>query len=317
MKTTSFFKLTLAMAGLTLGIVSCEEDTQTTTAISSTTKIPEKIISLNKAASEYNNFYETRIAPFEGKSAVNENRAIWFDLQTLENYLQKIETVTQEKGIQMISLGFILAADSDNKRTVVLAPMAMNPVSGINSAFSIDNGQITFLHGKTTDNHSTVAGTSNTNESLLLSSNGFISSTDAIKMYNNYYDTKLVPISHLVANDSRICFYEKGVFTEYLEYIKKQATENKIALSGINIAFGVYDNDPSLGEYANHQTLFFTPTSSSTKSNTKQSYSIHGNQSIEINFNQNTFNKIYDKSNEPNESSVANELAGSPPNPQL
>jgi len=314
MKTKSLIKCSLAIAGLTLGMASCDKDSQTEQEIASL-EVPEKVIPFNKAVEEYNNFYNTRIAPFQGKSSVDETRAVWFDLEALENHLQKIETVSQEKGIEVTGLSFILGADENNKRTVIIAPMAIHPKTAVDMPFSIDNNTITFLDNTAFDKYSNVTdltALTNTNQSLLLSTNGYISSADAIITYNTYYDTKVAPFSDIVKNDTRICYYKKGIFAEYIDFLKKQASINNITISGLNIVFGVYNNDVSLGEYANHQTLFLAPTALEAKSNTNESYSFNGKQTLKLDFNKHTFDKIIEKGNT-GQSSTTNELSGTPP----
>ncbi len=318
MKTKSFLKLSFAIAVLTLGIASCENESETTNQEATIAKIPKKIIPVNKAIDEYNNFYNTRIAPLQNEDSAIDNRAVWFDLQTLENYLQKIEAVAQQKGIEITDLGFVLGADHNNKRTVFLAPMTFDTASGIYRAFSIDNDKITFLHANPFDDYAKITNEvklANTDQSLILSSKGYISSAKAINMYNTYYDTKVKPLSDVIKNDTRICFYKKGVFKNYLDYIKQQAVNNKINLSGLNMVFGVYGKDSSFGAYANHQTLFFAPTFSEAKSgNNNTSYTLGADDEIIIlDFNKTNLEKTFSTRNDLQSTSLANELNGSPP----
>ncbi|WP_299256068.1 hypothetical protein [uncultured Aquimarina sp.] len=312
-----FLKCSLAIVGLTIGLASCEKENQTTEETSVELQVPEKIISFNKAVDEYNNFYNTRIAPFKGKSNLDETRAVWFDLESLENHLEKIETVAQEKGIQVSHLGFVLGANTNNVRTITIAPMASHPDTGENMPFSINNNQITFLDNNAFDKYSNITdlnSLTDKSQSLLLSTNGYISSAQTIEMYNNYYDTKVAPLYNVVANDSRICFYTKETFKNYITYIKRQAVDNNISLSGFNIVFGVYGDNPTLGrEFANHQTLFFAPTKTDTKSNDNKSYNFNGESIINIDFSQNILEKIISKLDNVESSSLANEIAGAPP----
>ncbi|WP_024772284.1 hypothetical protein [Aquimarina macrocephali] len=318
MKTKSFLKLAMAVVVLSIGIVSCEKDstnTQTTKeekgAIIET---PEKIIPISKAINEYNNFYTTRIAPFEAKSTQEENRAVWFDLQTLENYLQKTKTIANQKGIEITNYSFIFGADNEGKRTLFLAPMSIDAKTKTNKAFTIENDKVKFLYENPFDDYSSSIGSDNKVQSLILSNGGYISSKDAIVMYNNYYDKKVAPIEHIVEKDTRVCFYKQGIFENYLSYIKQQANNKGVNLNGVNLVFGVYDNSASLGEYANHQTLFFAPTIvSKTKNNTTISYTFNGNDMVSLDFNQNILSKIVAKSSNIASSSLANELNGSPP----
>lgn len=310
-------KCSIVILGLTIGLSSCERENETSLENQLNLETPEKIISFNKAVDEYNNFYNTRIAPFEGKSNLDDTRAVWFDIKALENHLEKIEIISQERGIEVTSLGFIFGSDDNNKRTIIIAPMSIHPETNIEMPFSIDNNKVIFLDNNAFDKYSDltiVDSLTDTEKSLVLNTNGYISVAKAIEMYNNYYDTEIISISTIVENDSRISFYRKGIFENYLNYIKNQAAEHNISISGLNLVFGAYGDNPTLGkEFANHQTLFFAPTQSDSKNGNNVSYSLNGNEKVEINFNLKTLERIDSKNNNYEASSFANELAGSPP----
>lgn len=225
---------------------------------------PNKIISIHKAINDYNNFYNTRIV----NDPSDQTRAVWFDFTILANYLSSIEAIAIEKGVEITRLAFLFGADSENKRTVFIAPMTFDKKFETHRAFSIDNNQITFLHRFAIEKYSDInslEGLHSTDQSMILGSNRYLTSAEAIVLYNNYFDAKVRPISDLVKDDTRHVFYEKGVFEEYLSYIKDESSKNDIDISGINFVFSSYDDDDSLGLYANHQNIFFLPTNSLNK----------------------------------------------------
>ncbi|RZS98917.1 hypothetical protein [Aquimarina brevivitae] len=106
MKKNTFLKLGFGVL-LSASIVSCENETSNEQELNSQL-IPEKIISLDKAIAEYNNFYHTRIAPFEGKANTNQTRAVWFDMKSLESHLNKINVVANQNNIAVTGISISL-----------------------------------------------------------------------------------------------------------------------------------------------------------------------------------------------------------------
>jgi len=98
-----------------------------------------------------------------------------------------------------------------------------------------------------------------------------ISSDQATKMYN-LYSRRVRTINKEVGKDkkgkqfnaTRSLFYDLGELENYIAYIKKQSKTAKVTPSGIRIYFAVYPDDhvrdKNNTDYANRQTLFFSPT---------------------------------------------------------
>lgn len=310
MKKDKILKLGLGIL-LSASIASCENDSAQNQELSEAL-VPEKIISLDKAVREYNNFYNTRIAPFEGKTSSEQIRAVWFDTKTLENYLNNVNSLAKQQNIHITGISFILTANEENQRDIIIAPLAKHPETNANMPFSIDNNKVIFIDDNAFDAYSNLAdynALTDVAQSLLLSIDGNVSLATAIKNYNSYYDLYVEPLSNMVKNDSRFCFYEGNLFRNYLNYIKKQAKENKVDLNGVNIVYGVYDNSPALGEYANHQTLFLTPSIT----NGKSVFSLTKEAGFSFDFETNIIELSSLKSEDISSSSLSNEMGSSPP----
>ena len=220
---------------------------------------PAKLISLEKAVTYYNNFYNTRIA-FDNS---DKTRAVWFEFEMLESYFKRVASFCNEQNIEITRFVFLLGAEDNGKRTVFLAPATYDERLDLHRAFSIDHGEITYLHRFAGEDHSTITDFTqlqSKEESLILSNNGPISSAEAIQLYNNYYDFVTGPFSETVEFDTRFVWYEKGEYEEYLTYLKTQSKEYNQELTGVNVIFASIDNSPLEGEYSNHLTLFFAPT---------------------------------------------------------
>ena len=220
---------------------------------------PAKLISRKQAVDYYNNFYHTRIAT----GYLDDNRAVWFSIEQLENYFEKVNALCAEKAIEITRFVFLLAAKENGERTVVLAPATYDEQLDLHRAFSLDNGKVTYLHRFAGEDYSTIkeyTGLHSLDESLLLSNEGYISSATAVQWYNNYFDTVTGPFTAVLKGDTRFVWYEKGEFEEYLSYVK----ENSSNSVGINVIFGVKDNNELEGIYANRITLFFAPDTSKT-----------------------------------------------------
>lgn len=219
--------------------------------------VPAKLISLEKAVTYYNNFYNTRIAA--GHS--NKTRAVWFEFKQLENYFERTTTFCVEQNIEISRFVFLLGATKKGQRTVFLAPATYDEQLDLHRAFSFENGKIIYLHRFAGEDYSTITDFTelqSTEESLILSNKGTISSAKAIQLYNNYYDVVTGPFNNIVDSDTRFVWYEKGEFEGYLTYLKENCNDP----SGVNIIFGVNNNNKAEGIYANRLTLFFAPTTS-------------------------------------------------------
>ncbi|MEM8508547.1 MAG: hypothetical protein AAF717_11985 [Bacteroidota bacterium] len=221
--------------------------------------IPEKSISLEKAVNYYNNFYNTRILHDPSDST----RAVWFEFSMLERYFKEVVTTCEKRNITITRFVFLLGADPEGKRTVFLAPATYDAQLDLHRAFSLDNDEITFLYRFPGENYSTITAfehLQSTDQSLILSNKGHISSAEAIALYNHYYDVKTGPFTPVVPLDTRFVYYEKGEFEAYLSYLKAQSSAHDIALDGIHMVFAAIEDIEEEGPYANHITLFFAPT---------------------------------------------------------
>ncbi|MEO1485925.1 MAG: hypothetical protein AAFU57_09265 [Bacteroidota bacterium] len=266
-----FVSFALVMAALTIS--SCDRERtgssiEPESALPPSDEIPEKLISVSEAVDYYNNFYESRVLSRAGKSS-SETRKVWFSFALLEDFFAKVERVSQEKGIEITKLTFILGSDADGERTVMMAPATYDPGLGINRTFTIEDDEIIFLHAYPGDKHSNLPESSlsaqNFSNSLVLGSQGYLASKDVITMYNRYYDLEVGPYTDKIEWDTRLVYYFPGEFEGYLSYLKQNDISNdEIEISGINAIYAAYDNDPAEGIYANHVTLFFTPTDAST-----------------------------------------------------
>lgn len=222
--------------------------------------VPEKLIPLEKAVTYYNNFYHTRIAI----DASDQTRAVWFNFEQLENYFNRVYTICSEKSIEITRFSFVLGASASGERTVFIAPSTYDEGFDLHRAFSFDNGALSFIHRFPGENYSSITNFENKHsleESLLLAPTGLISTADAITLYNNYYTFKTGPFTPIMPFDTRFIHYEKGEFEGFISYLKY----HKDDITGVNAIFGAKDDIPSEGLYANHTTLFFSPTHENTK----------------------------------------------------
>ncbi|QKX05099.1 hypothetical protein HN014_09265 [Aquimarina sp. TRL1] len=310
MKTSHRMRQAFFAVVATITLSSCEQEAST--AETANVSPPEHMISLDKATTEYNNFYTTRIAP--RKTATEENRSVWFDIGQLRQHLNRMDQIAAQYQIPITKLSFLLGANAQGQRTVLIAPMTFDSQSGSHRAFTIEQQQLRFLHTDPYDNYSLIASPdTETETSLVLGTSGLVSTAETVAQYNRYYDTKVVPIADQVPHDTRICFYKKGIFSAYLDYLQQQAADNQITLDGVQVVFGVYDNTPEMGAMANHQTLFFAPTETGGKNKQTISYSIIESTKVILDFSQNTLSVPSHKTGDNQSSSIMNELNGSPP----
>lgn len=227
-------------------------------------EIPEKLINLNRATSYYNNFYNTRLA----NDRSDESRAVWFELKMLQEYFNRANNFCASQNIEISRFVFLLGATENGERNVLIAPATYDERLDLHRAFSLDNNEITYLHRFPGENYSTIKDFTrlkSTEQSLVLSTKGLVSSAEAVTQYNNYFDTILSPLASAIPLDTRFVYYEVSEFEAYLTYLKTQAKENNINISGINAIFGAKDNTENEGMFANLVTLFFAPTAEGLK----------------------------------------------------
>ena len=158
-----------------------------------------------------------------------------------------------------------MRADKNNKRIVFIAPIKYDKRLDLHRAFSFDNGHVTYIHRFAGEKYSTVKDLhtlQSVEQSLVLGDSGKISTAKTITLYKNYHDAINAPFSDVVESDTRFVYYDKGEFEAYIDYLSNQSIDHGIKISGLNVIFGVKNNNASEGIYANHLTLFFAPTSS-------------------------------------------------------
>jgi len=219
---------------------------------------PAKLISLERAVTYYNNYFNTRLA----KKDTDQTRAVWFSLELLNNYFTRVNALCAAKNIEITRFVFLLGADSNGKRTILLAPATYDTQLDLHRAFSLDDGDVSYIYRFAGENYSTItdlAALQSTEESLILSNEGYVSTSKAVELYNNYYDFITGPLATEVELDTRFAWYNKGEFEEYITFLNNQAA---FSFNGVSFIFGAKNDDDSEGVYANLVTLFFAPTQS-------------------------------------------------------
>ncbi len=90
---------------------------------------------------------------------------------------------------------------------------------------------------------------------------------DAFNMYDNYSKNRINIINDSLQvlfgnefHDTRTVWFNIETLKEYIKYVEQTSAKNKVTPQGLKICFGVYDNDSNLGKKANHQNIFFVPT---------------------------------------------------------
>ena len=231
-------------------------------------KEPSIIISMDEVYKDYDNYTNSRVLPLENILNVTDNRSVWFSVNELKNYLDKVEKVATEKNIPLTGVNMIFAAyDNDvqlgenkNKQTLFLAPTVTDKTLNYPKSFSINNGQffaIEQIKDMITLDNSIAAAT---NESLLLSPEGTISNATAINMFNNYYTTRVKNIPQVDGFDTKAVWYSIEQWREYIAYVEQETSKIGQTVSGFQLVFSSYEDNKALGIQANKQTIFLTPT---------------------------------------------------------
>lgn len=295
-----------------LGIVcitfflSCETNQHYEEHLDVALVVPEKIISNAKAATLFQNDQTTRLSQIGKENTSFEDKAIYFDLQEVTNYINGLESIAISKNIPISGASFVFGADANGKRTVFLMPSIRNASLDYQESFTIENGQfLTFTH----INQSLQLRTSSQNdENLVLSTNGYLSFNEAVTLFNTYETNYIQPFAVKVAKE----FYTKAVWYSldeikgYINYLKKKSNEYNLAITGIDVFFGVYDNDSNLELKSNAQTLFLAAST--------QKHTIINTQSELLkNYIQNGFFAKEDDTADEDESLTYNEGHLSPP----
>ncbi|WP_420573613.1 hypothetical protein [Kordia sp.] len=268
---------------------------------------PAKIISNAKAATLFQNDQHTRLSQIGKANTSFKDKAIHFDLETLENYINRLETVATSKNIPITGASFVFGADANGKRTVFLMPSTRNADLDYQESFTIENGQ--FLTFKHVDSSLKPQNSSQNDENLVFSTNGFLSFNEATSLFNNYQNQYIQPFAKKVTKDyyTKAVWYSLDEFKGYINYLKKQSDKHHIAITGVDVFFGVYDIDASLELKSNAQTIFLTASTQ------KQTIVNVTGKSLQSLSKQDFFAK---DSKETNESLTFNEGHLSPPPPR-
>ena len=253
------------IAFVSLGLVciplflSCETNSQTEEAqLNAALEKPEKIISTLKAATLFNNDYTTRLTTIGKTNIAFEDRAIHFELDVLKTYLNHIETTAISKKIPITGISFVFGATVHGNRTVFIMPSTQNASLDYQESFTFENGQ--FLTFKHIDASLKLQNSSQNDENLILSTNGYISFNEAVTMFNTYQTSYIETIMTKVSKDfyTKAVWYSLDEINGYISYVEKKSKEHQLNITGIDVFFGVYDNNPNLELKSNAQTLFLT-----------------------------------------------------------
>ncbi|MCH2196668.1 hypothetical protein [Kordia sp.] len=253
--------IALASLGLVCAtfFLSCESNNQAEEEqLYIALEIPAKIISNAQAARLFRNDQQTRLEQIGKANTRFEDKAIHFDLSTLENYIYRLETLATANNISVTGASFVFGVDTDGKRTVFLMPSTHNEHLDYQESFTIENEQ--FLTFKHVDSSLKLQVNSQNDENLVLSPNGYVSFNEAVTQFNNYQTQYIQPFAKKVTKEyyTKAVWYSLNEFKEYFQYLKKKSTQYNLAITGVDVFFGVYDNDSSLALKSNAQTVFLT-----------------------------------------------------------
>ncbi|WP_430408622.1 hypothetical protein [Kordia sp.] len=296
-KMISFASLGLVCATFFL---SCEtknqaEEEQLETAL----ETPAKIISNTQAATLFQNDQNTRLSQIGKENTSFKDKAIHFDLAILESYISRLESIKTAKNIPVTGVSFVFGADANGNRTMFLMPATRNTELDYQESFTIENGQ--FLTFKHVDITLKPQISSQNDENLVLSPNGYLSFNEATALFNNYQTQYIQPVAKKVTKDyyTKAVWYSFEEIKGYINYLKKKSVDHNLAITGVNVFFGVYNNDLSLELKSNAQTIFLTASSQqqsiiNIKGETLQGFTQDGffakdsNESIDgsLNFNE-------------------------------
>ncbi|MBC8756333.1 hypothetical protein H2O64_16785 [Kordia sp. YSTF-M3] len=255
-KMISFASLGLVCATFFL---SCETNNQAEEEqLDLALETPDKIISNTQAATLFQNDQNTRLAQI-GKSRMSfEDKAIHFDLATLTAYINRLESMAVSKNIPITGASFVFGADANGKRTAFLMPSTRNASLDYQESFTIENGE--FLTFKHVDPSLKLQNSSQNDENLILSPNGYLSFNEATNMFNNYQTQYISTFAKKVTKDyyTKAVWYSLEEFKDYFAYLQKKSKDHNLAITGVDVFFGVYNNDPSLELKSNAQTLFMS-----------------------------------------------------------
>lgn len=302
----SFASLGLVCATFFL---SCETKNQAAEEqLETALETPAKIISNAQAATLFQNDQNTRLSQI-GKSTTRfEDKAIHFDLTTLEAYIYRLEKLATSRNIPITGASFVFGADAEGKRTTFLMPSTRNADLDYQESFTIENGQfLTFKHVIPSLKPQT---NSQNDENLVLSPNGYVSFNEAVLLFNNYQTQYIQPFAKKVTKEyyTKAVWYSLDEFKGYINYLKKKSDKHKLAITGIDVFFGVYNNDARLELKSNAQTVFLTAS-------TQQQAIVNASRKSLLSLTQEGF---FAKENENDEESLAFNMGqlSPPPRPE-
>ncbi|QHI35263.1 hypothetical protein IMCC3317_06090 [Kordia antarctica] len=219
-------------------------------------EVPTKIISNTQAAKLFQNDQTTRLTRIGKEDTTFEDKAIHFELETLDTYINHLETIVVSKNIPITGLSFIFGTDANGKRTTFLMPSTRNATLDYQESFTIENGK--FLTYKHINSSLKLQNSSQNDENLVLSTNGYLSFNEAVTLFNTYQTQYIQPFQAKVKKDyyTKAVWYSLEEIKGYIDYLKKKSTNHNLAITGIDVFFGVYNNDASLELKSNAQTVF-------------------------------------------------------------
>ncbi|MEM6718774.1 MAG: hypothetical protein AAF611_05655 [Bacteroidota bacterium] len=230
--------------------------------LSSVFEKPDKIISNREAVVLFTNDHLTRLTSIGKSSTTFKDKTIHFELTELTNYIQHVETIAATQNIPITGISFVFGADTTGKRTTFLMPSTRNAQLDYQESFTIENGQfLTFTH---IDTFVPAKVSSNNDENLILSTNGYISFNEATVLFNDYQQLYIQPFATAVKRDyyTKAVWYSLDEIKGYIAYIQQQSTVHNLGITGIDVFFGVYDTNPELELKSNAQTVFLTANTS-------------------------------------------------------
>ena len=252
-KMISFASLGLVCATF---FISCTTKNQSAEAqLENALVTPAKIISNEKAAKLYQNDQQTRLSQIGKEHTRFEDKVIHFDLPEIERYIDRLEQL-KAANIPVTGASFVFGADADGKRIVFLMPSTRNAALDYQESFTIEND--TFLTFKHVIPTLQTKKTSKNDENLILSPDGYLSFNQAVDLFNQYQHEYIQPFAKKVTKEyyTKAVWYSLEEFHEYIDYLKKKSEANHLAITGIDVFFGVYDTDVNLELRSNAQTIF-------------------------------------------------------------
>ncbi|WP_298421646.1 hypothetical protein [uncultured Kordia sp.] len=255
-KMLSFVSLGLVCTTFFLSCVTKNPDEEE--QLNTVLEVPEKIISNYDAATLFQNDHITRLSQIRAEKTTFEDKTIHFELETITKYIAHLEKLATTNNIPITGVNFIFGADITGKRTTFLMPSIRNASLDYQESFTIENGE--FLTFKHIDQSLKLKKGSKNDQNIMLSPNGYLSYNEAVELFNNYESQYITPFAAKVTKDyyTKAVWYSFQEIKGYISYLKKKSATSNLAITGIDVFFGVYNNDPNLELKSNTQTVFLT-----------------------------------------------------------